>query len=90
MWNLDNPVSRGFPADLEKVANARNVRLQFIDVREAARLDQAFQQASRTTGAAVVVCENLFLQNWERVVELAAKNRLPAMYCMSDLRARAV
>lgn len=85
IWNLNNPVSRGFRADLEKVANARSVNLKFLDVREAGRLEQAFHEARRTTQAVVVVCENLFLQNGERVVQLAAKNRLPAMYCSSRL-----
>ena len=31
----------------------------------------------------MVVCENLFIQNIDRVVQLAAKNRLASVYCLS-------
>ena len=75
LWNLSNPVSQGFRADLEKVATAYNVKLQFVDVREASRLEHAFQQAVQTAQVAVVVCENLFIQNLEQVVDLHCRNK---------------
>jgi putative ABC transport system substrate-binding protein len=83
IWNLGNPVVRGQGSDLQKVALTRGVKLQFIDVRNPDRLDQAFHQAKRAAQGAVVVCENLFIDNQQRVVKLAAKYRLPTMYCLS-------
>jgi len=83
LWNLGNPVVRPYRKDLEDVAAARAVRLQFIDVREPRGLESAFQQAKRAAQASVVVCENLFIENRAEVVDLAAKYRLPSVYCLS-------
>ena len=33
--------------------------------------------------ASVVVCENLFIDNMQQVIELATKYRLPTVYCLS-------
>jgi putative ABC transport system substrate-binding protein len=83
IWNLGNPVVRPYRADLEKVALARNVELRFVDVRKQDGLQQAFQQAKHDADAAVVVCENLFIQHADKVVNLAAQYRIPTMYCLS-------
>jgi putative ABC transport system substrate-binding protein len=83
-WNLSNPVVLPYRPDLEKVASSHGIQLNFIDVREAAGLDSAFRTAKRTAQAAVVVCENLFIQHVKRVVDLAAENRLPSVYCLSN------
>jgi putative ABC transport system substrate-binding protein len=83
IWNLGNPVVQPYRPDLEKVALARGVQLRFIDVREPDRLQPAFQQAKRDADVAVVVCENLVIQNAEKVVNLANQYRIPTMYCLS-------
>jgi putative ABC transport system substrate-binding protein len=83
LWNLGNPVVLPYRADLEKVAASQGTKLNFIDVRDARGLDSAFRTARRTAQAAVVVCENLFIQHTKRVVDLAAENRLPTVYCLS-------
>ena len=83
LWNLGNPVVRPYRKDLEDVATTRGIRLQFIDVREKIRLGQAFREAKHAGQAAAVVCENLFIQNTQEVVDLVAKYRLPTMYCLS-------
>ena len=57
--------------------------LRFIDVREPRGLEPAFQQAKRAAQASVVVCENLFIENRQQVVDLAARSRLPTVYCLS-------
>jgi ABC-type uncharacterized transport system substrate-binding protein len=84
LWNTDNPVVLPYRADLEEVARAHGVKLNFIDVHQVQRLDSAFRDARRTAQAAVVVCENLFIQNVPRVVDLAAAARLPSVYCLSS------
>ena len=83
IWNLGNPVVKPYRLDLEKVALARGVELRFVDVRQPDRLQQAFQQAKHDAGVAVVVCENLFIQNADKVVNLAVQYRMPTMYCLS-------
>jgi putative ABC transport system substrate-binding protein len=83
IWNLGNPVVRAYQDDLDRVALARGVKLRFIDVREPDRLDWAFQEARHSAQAAVVVCENLFIYHYQQVVDLAARFRLPTMYCLS-------
>jgi putative tryptophan/tyrosine transport system substrate-binding protein len=83
IWNLGNPVVLGYQGDLEQAAAAHRVKLKFIDVREQSGLDNAFRQAKRTSRAAVVVCENLVINHRQQVVDLAAKYRLPAVYCLS-------
>ena len=83
VWNLSNPVVLPFRGDLETAATVRGVELDFIDVRSVQGLEGAFGRARRTSQAAVVVCENLFIQNIQLVVDLAAANRLPSVYCLS-------
>jgi len=82
IWNLSNPVVLQYRSGLDHAAGLRRVALNFIDVRTPEGLDNAFREARRTSQAAVVTCENLTIQNVQRVVELAAKNRLPAVYCL--------
>jgi len=65
LWNLSNPVVRPYRADLEEAARLRGVKLSFIDVRDVQALEGAFRDARRIAQAAVVVCENLFIQNPE-------------------------
>jgi len=83
LWNLSNPVVLPFRGDLETAATVRGVDLDFVDVRSVQALEGAFVRARRTSQAAVVVCENLFIQNIQLVVDLAAANRLPSVYCLS-------
>ena len=83
IWNLGNPVVRAYPRDLEQVARTRGKKLEFIDVREPGQLADAFRKARRVAQAAVVVCENLFINNTQQIVQLAAKEHLPTMYCLS-------
>ena len=83
LWNLGNPVVRPYRKDLEAVAAARAVKLRFIDVREPRGMESAFQEAKHAAQGSVVVCENLFIENRQQVVDLAAKYRLPTVYCLS-------
>ena len=75
--------SRAARVSIWKVAAARGVRLRFIDVREPGKLESAFKQAKHAAQASVVICENLFIENGQQVVDLAAKYRLPTVYCLS-------
>ena len=87
MWNLRNPVVRQYQAALEQAAAARSVSLKFIDVRDAGSLGMAFRQARGSAQAVVVACEQLFMQHAQQVVDLAAANHLPTVYCLSKFPA---
>ncbi|HEV2054518.1 MAG TPA: ABC transporter substrate-binding protein, partial [Methylomirabilota bacterium] len=60
---------------------ALGVRLQFVEARGPADFDRAFTDMTRArAGALTVLGSNMFLLEQRRLVDLAAKNRLPAVY----------
>jgi len=62
-------------------ARALAVQLQFFEAREPADVDKAFSQVSRARAGALSVLPSVVLFNErKRVVDLAAKHRLPTMY----------
>jgi putative ABC transport system substrate-binding protein len=57
------------------------VRLQFVEARGPADFDRAFSDMTRArAGALTVLTSNTFTSERRRLVDLAAKNRLPAVY----------
>ncbi len=65
----------------EGAARALGVRLQFIEVRGPADFDRAFSDMTKArAGALTVLSSNMFLVEHRRLVTLAGKNRLPAVY----------
>ena len=63
------------------VARELGVRIQSLEVRSANDIDRAFEAATKTQVGALVVAQQAPIQfNQKRVVELAAKRRLPAIY----------
>ena len=62
-------------------ARALGVRLQFVEARGPDEFDRAFSDmSSARAGALTVLPSNRFLREHRRLVDLAAKNRLPAVY----------
>ena len=67
--------------EAEVAARALGVRLLFVEARGAADLDRAFSEMTRArAGALTVLGSPMFVSERGRLVDLAAKNRLPAMY----------
>jgi putative ABC transport system substrate-binding protein len=65
----------------EVAARALGVRLQFVEVRNPADFDRAFSDMTRARAGALTVLGNaMFLSERRRLVDLAAKNRLPVVY----------
>jgi putative ABC transport system substrate-binding protein len=65
----------------EVAARGLGVRLQFVEARGPADFDRAFSDMTRArAGALTVQPSNMFLREHRRLVDLAAKNRLPAVY----------
>jgi putative ABC transport system substrate-binding protein len=62
-------------------ARALGVRLQFVEARGPDEFARAFSDmTSARAGALTLLPNNLFLREHRRLVDLAAKNRLPAVY----------
>jgi hypothetical protein len=60
-------------------------RLQFVEARGAADFDRAFSDMIKArAGALTVFVSNFFFVEHRRLVDLAAKNRLPAVYQLRE------
>src|SRR5207244_886266 len=67
--------------EADVAARALGVRLQVVEARGPADFERAFSDMSREGAHAVTVqSTNVFFIERKRLVDLAAKNRLPAMY----------
>jgi putative ABC transport system substrate-binding protein len=65
----------------DAAARALGMRPQIVDARDENDLERAFSDmASARVNAVVLLPANMFLREHRRVVELAAKHRLPAAY----------
>jgi ABC-type uncharacterized transport system substrate-binding protein len=65
----------------EGAARALGVRLQFVEARRPENLDRAFSDMTRArAGALTVLSSAMFTNERRRLVDLAAKHRLPAGY----------
>jgi ABC-type uncharacterized transport system substrate-binding protein len=71
--------------ETEVVARALGVRLQFVEARGPADFDRAFSDmATARAGALIVVGSSMFFNERRRLVDLAAKNRVPAVFPLRE------
>ena len=86
LWNPANPVNAIGLNQTRIAAQALRVTLQpVVEVRAADEFDAAFATISRARpGALVVVPDRFFYGQRARIVNFAAKNRLPAMYSVRE------
>jgi len=81
---LSVPANLTSPAQMkqaEVAARSLGVKLQALEVRSPNDLESAFQAAIRARAGALFVPDSaLFYTHRTRIVELAAKHRLPAIY----------
>jgi putative ABC transport system substrate-binding protein len=69
----------------EVAARALGVRLQFVEARGPGDIDRAFSEMTRArAGALTVLSTPMFIIERRRLVDLAAKNRLPALFPTRD------
>jgi putative ABC transport system substrate-binding protein len=65
----------------EIAARALGVRLQFVEARGPTDIDRAFSEMTGArAGAPIVLPSGMFFPERRRLVDLAAENRLPAVY----------
>jgi putative ABC transport system substrate-binding protein len=88
LWNPgDSPerTERDTLKRAEAAGRALGVRLQFVEVRGPVDFDRAFSEMTGArAGALTVLPSTMFFGERRRLVDLAAKNRLPAVYSSRD------
>ena len=79
--------SRASLKEMQAAAPSLQIQLQILEVRVAGDLERAFEAATKARASALSVTSDgtgLFIANQKQIVELAAKNRLPAIYPLSS------
>jgi putative tryptophan/tyrosine transport system substrate-binding protein len=80
----DRP-AREMLKEAEVAARALGVRLQFVEARGREDFDRAFSEMTRErAGALTVLASSMFFVERRRLVDLAAKNRLPTLYATRE------
>jgi putative ABC transport system substrate-binding protein len=79
--NTVNPGTRSVLRATEETAQRLGVRVHVVDIRQPAELDASFETAVRRgSEALLVVADPLLFSQRMRIIELAARHRLPAVY----------
>ena len=82
---LDERTDKDMLKAAEVAGRALSVRLQFVEARDPADFERAFSEMTRgRAGALSVFGGAMFANERGRLVEAAAKNRLPAVYPNRD------
>jgi len=85
LWHPGNPGSEQIWKATQLAAPGLGLQLHSMEVTSADQFDGAFQEATKAGSAALAVTQSSLLHNnRERIVDLAIKSRLPAIY--SSLR----
>jgi ABC-type uncharacterized transport system substrate-binding protein len=83
--NPDNPNAASHVRDLKAAASPSGQQLLFLEARSVADFDVAFAMlVQKRAGALLVTSDPLFNRQRVRLVELAARNAIPAMYPWRD------
>jgi putative tryptophan/tyrosine transport system substrate-binding protein len=78
---LGRPLANSPIQAMEQAARLLDVRLQLVAIDQASHFDRGFSEMTAQNAAALIVTPSPFnLAHRERIVSLAAKHRLPAMY----------
>jgi putative ABC transport system substrate-binding protein len=81
LWNPTNPGNPALLREVEIAARELGVRLQPLETRASSEIDRAFTTMAREhVGALLVFSDGLLNTQREQIADLAAKNRLPAVY----------
>jgi putative ABC transport system substrate-binding protein len=81
LWNPNNAGNAHQLRAAEAAAAMLGMRLQPVEVRAREEIDRAFVTMMRErAGALLVLLDSIFYDRRERIADLAARNRLPAVY----------
>jgi putative tryptophan/tyrosine transport system substrate-binding protein len=82
---LGERVEKDMLNQADVAARALGVRVQFVEARGPADIDRAFSDMTKARADALTVLpSNMFLREHRRLVDLAAKHRLPAVYTVKE------
>ncbi len=83
--NPTHQVAEAFRRETQAAGRALGVRLQFYEARDPAELDRALSRMEKErAGALVVTPDPLFFSQRSRLVDFAARRRLPSMSFSRD------
>ncbi|HWP56941.1 MAG TPA: ABC transporter substrate-binding protein [Candidatus Acidoferrales bacterium] len=82
--NPENPAYEGGLKHIDLDVRAWGMSLQTVPVKSVNQLESAFASAKTRVDALFVMADALLSSSVSQIVELAAKNRLPAMYDRAD------
>jgi ABC-type uncharacterized transport system substrate-binding protein len=81
LWNPANPGNAPQLRQAEVAARALGLRIQPLEVRDPTAIDRTFMLMTRErAGALLVLVDSMLIGQRERIADLAAKSRLPAVY----------
>jgi putative ABC transport system substrate-binding protein len=81
LWNAGHPAHEGALRQLDATARALGVDLQLLEVREPDDFEPAFTAAqAQHADALIALHDPLTFAHRERILALAARSRLPAVY----------
>ena len=85
LWNPQNAGSSQVWKESQLQARELGLQLHSMEVSSSGQFDSAFKEATKARSAALAVLQSpLALSNQKRIVDLATKNRLPAIYYRGD------
>jgi putative ABC transport system substrate-binding protein len=85
LWNPSNPTHEAVMQEVKAAARVLGVQLQPLEARGLHEFDRAFSaMVGGGAGALLVVTDGIFAQYPIRLVDLAAKHRIPTMYGHAD------
>jgi len=81
LWSPTSPIAADNLKDMETLARSFGLGIQAVQVKEPDEIEVAFQTAINKSAEALMVdTGGFFIANQKRILELATKSRLPAMY----------
>jgi putative tryptophan/tyrosine transport system substrate-binding protein len=85
LWDPQNLGSTQEWKESQLSARELDLQLHSMEVSSAAKFEEAFKEAAKARSAALAVTLSaLITSNQKRIVDLAAKNRFPAIYARGD------
>ena len=81
LWNAAGPAGLGFLRETEAAARSLGLQLQSIEVRSPVDLNAAFNSVTRARpNALITLADGMLSDNRRRIIQFAAKSRIPAMF----------
>jgi len=85
LWNPQSPSSTLNWKEIQLPARQLELQLHSLEVRSPNDFDTAFENATRArAGALFIAPDPIFVTNLKRIAGLAAKNRLPSIFHVSE------